>query len=114
MAVSNPYPRNYYLTLNYINSGNFGDVVNVELSMDRNGQIDGNMVSVKFTLAQRPKASSPVKAIPPPPPPKRELPPKDKILAGPEKEVAPRPRERGTELGNGTRGLLEDLWGVDN
>nr|CAD1836913.1 unnamed protein product [Ananas comosus var. bracteatus] len=70
--------------------GNFGDVVNVELSMDRivnlprgygyvefkkradaekallymdGGQIDGNVVRVKFTLAQRQKASSPPKVV---------------------------------------------------
>ncbi|OAY69979.1 hypothetical protein ACMD2_25278, partial [Ananas comosus] len=44
-------------------AGNFSDVVDVELSMDRIGQIDGNVVRVKFTLAQRQKASSPPKVV---------------------------------------------------
>ncbi|KAG0450151.1 hypothetical protein HPP92_026900 [Vanilla planifolia] len=97
---------------------NFGEVVNVELSMDRNvnlprgygyvefkkrtdaekarlymdgGQIDGNIVSVKFTLAQRQKVSSPPKMISHAP--KREAPPRDKMLSAPDKVVPPRPRE---------------------
>jgi RNA-binding protein with serine-rich domain 1 len=98
--------------------GNFGEVVNVELSMDRmvnlprgygyiefkkrtdaekallymdGGQIDGNVVKLRFTLAPRQRASSPMKA--PPPPPKRDVPHNEKGAPSAEKDVQQR-RER--------------------
>ncbi|KAH0437043.1 hypothetical protein IEQ34_026306 [Dendrobium chrysotoxum] len=78
-------PRGY----GYVEFKKRTDAEKARLYMD-GGQIDGNVVSVKFTLAQRQKASSPPKVIPPP---KREAPQRDKILTGSEKEVPPRPRE---------------------
>ncbi|WOL01260.1 serine/arginine-rich splicing factor SR45-like isoform X2 [Canna indica] len=98
--------------------GNFGEVVNVELAMDRlvnlprgygyvefkkkvdaekallymdGGQIDGCVVRVRFTLTQRQKASSPPKAIPVAP--KREAPPRNKVGPSLEKDAPQRPRE---------------------
>uniref|UniRef100_A0A0D9YKA0 RRM domain-containing protein n=1 Tax=Oryza glumipatula TaxID=40148 RepID=A0A0D9YKA0_9ORYZ len=95
--------------------GNFGEVVNVELSMDRmvnlprgygyiefkkrtdaekallymdGGQIDGNVVKLRFTLAPRQRTSSPMKA--PPPPPKRDVPHNEKGAPSAEKDVQQR------------------------
>jgi RNA-binding protein with serine-rich domain 1 len=97
--------------------GNFGEVVNVELSMDRlvnlprgygyvefkkradaekallymdGGQIDGNVVKLRFTLQPRQRAASPTKV---PPPPKRDAPPNDKGASSAEKDAQQRPRE---------------------
>uniref|UniRef100_A0A0D9VAI8 RRM domain-containing protein n=1 Tax=Leersia perrieri TaxID=77586 RepID=A0A0D9VAI8_9ORYZ len=110
--------------------GNFGEVVNVELSMDRmvnlprgygyiefkkrtdaekallymdGGQIDGNVVKLRFTLAPRQRAPSPMKA-PPPPPPKRDV-PNDKGATSAEKDAQQR-RER-SQLHLHARGLLQ-------
>ncbi|WOL14260.1 serine/arginine-rich splicing factor SR45-like isoform X4 [Canna indica] len=98
--------------------GNFGEIVNVELAIDRlvnlprgygyvefkkrvdaekallhmdGGQIDGCVIRVRFTLTQRQKASSPPKAIPAAP--KREAPPRDKVGIVAEKDAPQRPRE---------------------
>ncbi|TVU36895.1 hypothetical protein EJB05_18848, partial [Eragrostis curvula] len=98
---------------------NYGEVVNVELAMDRlvnlprgygyiefknkadaekallymnGGQIDGNVVKLKFNpLQPRQRALSPVKA--PPPPPKRGVPQNDKGASIVEKDTQQRPRE---------------------
>ena len=53
------------------------------------GQIDGNVVKLKFTLPPRQRASSPLK--PPPPPPKRDAPQNDKVAIGAEKDAQQRP-----------------------
>ncbi|PWZ34691.1 Serine/arginine-rich splicing factor SR45 [Zea mays] len=98
--------------------GNFGEVVNVELSMDRmvnlprgygyiefkkradaekallhmdGGQIDGNIVKLRFTLQPRQRAASPVKA--PPPPPKRDALQIEKGVSSAEKDAQQRPKE---------------------
>ncbi|KAL6007556.1 hypothetical protein ACLOJK_033054 [Asimina triloba] len=98
---------------------NFGEVVNVELTMDRTvnlprgygyvefkmradaekallymdgGQIDGNVVRARFTLPQRQKVSPPPKAVPPPPP-KREAPPRENVGPDAEKDGQQRLRE---------------------
>ncbi len=55
------------------------------------GQIDGNVVKLRFTLAPRQRASSPMKA--PPPPPKRDVPHNEKGAPSAEKDVQQR-RER--------------------
>lgn len=56
------------------------------------GQIDGCVVRVRFTLTQRQKASSPPKVMPAAP--KREVPPRDKVGTIAEKDAPQRPRER--------------------
>ncbi|CAD6342359.1 unnamed protein product [Miscanthus lutarioriparius] len=98
--------------------GNFGEVVNVELSMDRmvnlprgygytefkkrddvekallymdGGQIDGNVVKLRFTLQPRQRAASPMKA--PPPPPKRDASQIENGVSSAEKDAQQRPRE---------------------
>lgn len=55
------------------------------------GQIDGCIIRVRFTLTQRQKASSPIKAVPAAP--KKEAPPKDKVGPPAEKDAPPQPRE---------------------
>ncbi|KAG0450124.1 hypothetical protein HPP92_027055 [Vanilla planifolia] len=82
---------------------NFGEVVNVELSMDRNVNLPRGYGYVEFKKrtdaekarlymdAQRQKVSSPPKMISHAP--KREAPPRDKMLSAPDKVVPPRPRE---------------------
>lgn len=62
------------------------------LQISSQGQIDGNVVRVKFTLTQRQKPSSPPKAIPAAP--KREAPQREKVGANAEKDAQQRPRER--------------------
>lgn len=55
------------------------------------GQIDGCITRVRFTLTQRQKASSPIKVVPAAP--KKEAPPKDKVGPPVEKDAPPQPRE---------------------
>jgi hypothetical protein len=54
------------------------------------GQIDGNVVKLRFTLQPRQRAASPTKV---PPPPKRDAPPNDKGASSAEKDAQQRPRE---------------------
>ncbi|MQL83416.1 hypothetical protein Taro_015885, partial [Colocasia esculenta] len=96
--------------------GNFGEVIHVELAIDRavnlprgfgyvefrkkvdaekailymdGAQIDGNVVRVRFTLPPRQKPSSPPKVVAP----KRDVPLKDKVAGDTEKDLQPKVRE---------------------
>ncbi|XP_038998603.1 serine/arginine-rich splicing factor SR45-like isoform X3 [Hibiscus syriacus] len=98
--------------------GNFGEVANVDLAMDRvlnlprgygyvefktradaekallymdGAQIDGNVVRAKFTLPPRPKVSPPPKPIAPAP--KRDAPKSDNVNADTERDG---PNDHGT------------------
>ncbi|CAD6206542.1 unnamed protein product [Miscanthus lutarioriparius] len=60
------------------------------------GQIDGNVVKLRFTLQPRQRAASPMKA--PPPPPKRDAPQIEKGVSSAEKDAQQRPRESHGDL----------------
>uniref|UniRef100_A0A0E0JTV9 RRM domain-containing protein n=1 Tax=Oryza punctata TaxID=4537 RepID=A0A0E0JTV9_ORYPU len=79
-------PRGY----GYIEFKKRTDAEKALLYMD-GGQIDGNVVKLRFTLAPRQRAASPMKA--PPPPPKRDVPHNDKGAPSAEKDAQQR-RER--------------------
>ncbi|KAE8706151.1 Serine/arginine-rich splicing factor SR45 [Hibiscus syriacus] len=109
-----------------VNEGNFGEVANVDLAMDRvlnlprgygyvefktradaekallymdGAQIDGNVVRAKFTLPPRPKVSPPPKPIAPAP--KRDAPKSDNVNADTERDG---PNDHGTRSPVGRRG----------
>ncbi|CAD6225106.1 unnamed protein product [Miscanthus lutarioriparius] len=79
-------PRGY----GYIEFKKRDDAQKAFLYMD-GGQIDGNVVKLRFTLQPRQRAASPMKA--PPPPPKRDAPQIEKGVSSAEKDAQQHPRE---------------------